>query len=177
MRKMVGPPYGNDQDNTRTFVKFLCTFYEVILKFNALLPVTSNTYYHEMCEIQSQLIDLATSEDKLLSSMPASMKKKYDKYWGDVEKINSLLFITIVLDPRFKMNYVKYCFGCMNDAKTAAKLTFKVEKTLQGLYVFYNGGEKDKNNANVGDGKGESSTLLKAQGTTEHRKLLDQFLK
>jgi hypothetical protein len=32
--------------------------------------------------------------------MVIKMKMKYDKYWGDFEKINPLLFVASLLDPR-----------------------------------------------------------------------------
>lgn len=60
MRKRVGPPYGDDWDNARIFVQLLHTFYEVTLKFSAILRVTSSTYYHEICEIKSQLTKLVS---------------------------------------------------------------------------------------------------------------------
>ncbi|KAG8491002.1 hypothetical protein CXB51_014142 [Gossypium anomalum] len=34
--------------------------------------------------------------------MAIKMKEKYDKYWGDIDKINLLIFVACVLDPRQK---------------------------------------------------------------------------
>lgn len=34
--------------------------------------------------------------------MAESIKAKYKKHWGGREKINAMLFITTLLDPRFK---------------------------------------------------------------------------
>ena len=31
---------------------------------------------------------------------------KYKKYWGNIEKMNLLLFVAIVLDPRYKIKYI-----------------------------------------------------------------------
>jgi hypothetical protein len=36
------------------------------------------------------------------------MKMKYEKYWGNIEKMNLLLFVVVVLDPRYKMKYIIY---------------------------------------------------------------------
>lgn len=36
------------------------------------------------------------------------MKAKYDKYWGDVEKMNMLILVAIVLNPRHKMQFVRW---------------------------------------------------------------------
>ena len=43
-----------------------------------------------------------------MKSIALSMKRKFDKYWGKVEDINKLLLIAIVLDPRYKMEYLLF---------------------------------------------------------------------
>ncbi|CAL1396092.1 unnamed protein product [Linum trigynum] len=40
--------------------------------------------------------------------MARRMKAKHDKYWGTFDDINPLLFIDVVLDPRYKLEYA--CF-------------------------------------------------------------------
>ena len=40
--------------------------------------------------------------------MAKKIKEKFDKYWGDAEKTNHLLYITVVLDPRHKLEYIEY---------------------------------------------------------------------
>ena len=77
----------------KVFVKFLKTFYEITLKVSALLHVTSNTFFHHLCSVLQQLNELSGSEDPLLSTMARNMKKKFDKYWGNADNINCLLFI------------------------------------------------------------------------------------
>ncbi|KAK2418082.1 zinc finger BED domain-containing protein RICESLEEPER [Trifolium repens] len=37
-----------------------------------------------------------------------NMREKYDKYWGGYEKLNMLLLISFVLDPRQKMVYANF---------------------------------------------------------------------
>ena len=70
--------------------------------------------------------------------MAVSMKSKYDKYWGNAENINPLLFLAVVLDPRYKMRYLKYCFESVYDAETVARIVVKAESVLQRLYACYN---------------------------------------
>ena len=42
--------------------------------------------------------------------MVVEMKNKYDKYWGSIENINLMLFVAVVLDPRYKLKYVQFWF-------------------------------------------------------------------
>ena len=144
VKKIIGPPTSADWDSASVFVKFLATFYEVTLKFSGTLHVTSNNFYHEICEIHSQLNDLVDANDPLLSIMAVSMKEKYNKYWGNADNINPMLFIAVVLDPRYKMKYLKYCFESVYDPAMVARLVVKVESILQSLYTCYAGSDGNK---------------------------------
>ena len=72
-----------------------------------------------MCRIQNILSSLADSEDYLLGYMAKTMKVKYDKYWESTERINKLLIISTLLDPRCKMGFVEYIFGGLYANNTA----------------------------------------------------------
>lgn len=47
--------------------------------------------------------------------MGENMKKKFNKYWGDPEKMNLVIFFANILDPRDKVLYMQsqfeYLFG------------------------------------------------------------------
>ncbi|KZV43853.1 hypothetical protein F511_18910 [Dorcoceras hygrometricum] len=72
------------------------------------LFVTSNQYFHELCLIKNVIKNYTTEKDPLLSRMTKGMESKFNKYWGDFEKINSLLFVAIIHDPRYKLKFIKY---------------------------------------------------------------------
>ncbi|XP_024026800.1 zinc finger BED domain-containing protein RICESLEEPER 2-like [Morus notabilis] len=138
-KRKIGPPLDDDWENVKVFVKFMKTFYDITLKFSATLNVTSNSYFHELCEMQKQLSELRKQDDSMLSSMAVSMKKKYDKYWGNVENINYLLSVAVVLDPRYKMDYLTYCFSIVYDSCTSETLTKNVKDTMYRLHDVYSG--------------------------------------
>jgi hypothetical protein len=62
---------------------------------------------------------------------------KFEKYWGFEGNQNFLLYVANVLDPRFKLKYVKFCFGDLYDYDKAQLLTNKVKDVLVSLYEFY----------------------------------------
>ncbi|KAK6926078.1 hAT-like transposase, RNase-H fold [Dillenia turbinata] len=68
--------------------------------------ITGNEYMKEIYGIGMILDKICESEDSGTASMASKMKRKHDKYWSNIDKINSFLFIAVVLDPRFKLNYV-----------------------------------------------------------------------
>ena len=59
--------------------------------------------------------------------MARDMHKKFDKYWGDVEKLNLIMFVTIVLDLRFKLRFVIFWFTKWNPGVVAKNMTKKVK--------------------------------------------------
>ena len=110
-KRPIGPPNYLDWENVKTFVKFLGIFYEATLRFYGSLFVTSNTYFHELISIEDQLQQLCSVDgDPLLKSMTVEMKKIYDKYWGSMNNINLMFFVAVVLDPRYRLKYVKFWF-------------------------------------------------------------------
>ncbi|KAK0580820.1 hypothetical protein LWI29_006593 [Acer saccharum] len=148
-KNRVGPPKEDDWGNAKVFVQFLHVFYDITLKFIASLSVTSNMFFHELCSIAIELNTLANSGDLLLCEMAAAMKYKFDKYWGKIEDLNKLLIITLVLDPRYKLDYVKLCFGDLFDENKVNEMTHDIKELLIKLYEFYNGVDNISNSDQV----------------------------
>ncbi|KAK2652789.1 hypothetical protein Ddye_012645 [Dipteronia dyeriana] len=148
-KKRVGPPKDDDWGNAKVFVQFLHVFYDITLKFSASLSVTSNMFFHELCSITTELGTLANSGDFLLCEMTVAMKSKFDKYWGKVEDVNKLLIIALVLDPRYKLDYVKFCFGDLFDENKVNEMTYDMKELLIKLYEFYNGVDNISSNDQV----------------------------
>ena len=98
-------PSGIDFQNCRTFVGFLKLFYNATKKFLGSLYVTTNTFFDEMFVIQENISHLSKSQNHLLKNMVTKMKSKFDKYWGKGNKMNRLLYVVVVLDPRKKSGF------------------------------------------------------------------------
>ncbi|KAL4600243.1 hypothetical protein ACB092_11G184500 [Castanea dentata] len=140
-------------ENVKTFVKFLGIFYEATLRFSGSLFVTSNTYFHELISIEDQLQQLCSVDgDPLLKSMAVEMKKKYDKYWGSIDNINLMLFVAVVLDPRYRLKYVNFLFREWYGKEKGDAMSSKVRDALKRLYVERVG----QNGASSSSGNGAS---------------------
>ena len=70
----------------------------------------------------------------MLNEMATMMNKKFDKYWGNVEKMNHMMFLGLVLDPRYKLDYLALAFKCIYTDSTSVMLLKGVEDTLRRLY-------------------------------------------
>ncbi|KAL4607447.1 hypothetical protein ACB092_09G175100 [Castanea dentata] len=133
----LGAPCGVDFKNCRTFVGFLKLFYNATKKFSGSLYVTSNTFFDEMFVIQENIAHLIKSENLLLKNMATKMEAKFEKYWVKGDKINQLLYVTVVLDPRKKMRFLKFSFSEIYRESVADEMVNLVRKTMDRLYDVY----------------------------------------
>ncbi|KAL0540303.1 hypothetical protein IC582_024538 [Cucumis melo] len=92
-------PNKEDWTNARMLIRFLKVFYDVTLKISASLYTTSNLVFHQITVVQNCIHLNAGSANALLVGMANNMKTKFEKYWGNNEKNNLLLYVAIVLDP------------------------------------------------------------------------------
>ncbi|KAL4021214.1 hypothetical protein IC575_020006 [Cucumis melo] len=131
-------PTTEDWDNAKVFVKFLKTFSEVTMKFYASMS-DFKYIFHELCLIQEIIREYSSYENALLSQMTLSMQTKFNKYWGITtsEKTNLLLYVSVVLDPRYKLAYVNYCFNEFLEEDGAKIWTNKVEEAFRRLCDDY----------------------------------------
>ncbi|KAH9736326.1 BED-type domain-containing protein [Citrus sinensis] len=130
-------PSSIDWEYARYFIKFLKVFHDATLTFSGSLYVTSNNFLRQLCLIHTQLQAWRDSKDLFLKIMAENMKKKYDKYWGNYETINPYLFVSILLEPRHKERFLRYCFVVLFGEFKANELVVKVRNNLHSLYEEY----------------------------------------
>ena len=105
--KTIGPPTSLDWNNAFVFSKFLKIFYDCTLELFGSNYVTSNNTFPQLALIQTELRKWSNSNNLLLNGMVRDMKLKFDKYYGNVQKFNTFLYIVNVLDQRYKLAYLK----------------------------------------------------------------------
>lgn len=131
-------PIFEDWENMRAFIKFLKTFYDATLKFSGSLYSTSNTFLHQLSLIRTQINTWANRRDTFLKIMAGNMGRKYNKYWGSLGSINPILLVAVLLDPRHKEAFLKYCLGTLFVENIVTQLTIMVRQKLNDLYDQYN---------------------------------------
>uniref|UniRef100_A0A1D1ZIX9 Putative AC transposase n=1 Tax=Anthurium amnicola TaxID=1678845 RepID=A0A1D1ZIX9_9ARAE len=103
-------PTNDDWTNVEIMVQFLEIFYNATKVFSGSKYCTSNLFFHEIYAIQRFLIEMSVSLDDCLRNMAVNMLRKFDKYW-EVNEYNSLLAVAVVLDPRYKLDYLRFCYS------------------------------------------------------------------
>ena len=87
---------------------FLRIFYESNLKLSGSLYATGNSYVPQIYGVGYLITRHCKDVDENISNMAYQMRAKYGKYWINVDNINVLLFIALVLDPRYELDYVEW---------------------------------------------------------------------
>nr|XP_023872413.1 zinc finger BED domain-containing protein RICESLEEPER 2-like [Quercus suber] len=133
----LGSSCMTDFQNCREFVTFLRLFYNAMKKFSSSLYVISNAFYNEIFVIQERISNLVKFQNTLLKSTTTNMQTKFEKYWGEGEKINPLLYVAVVLDPQKKLRILKFSFSEVYGNAVAEVMVDKVKDLLYKLYNFY----------------------------------------
>ncbi|KNA23581.1 hypothetical protein SOVF_023130, partial [Spinacia oleracea] len=136
-REGKGISESEDWNSVKKFSEFVQTFYDLTNRVSGSLYVTSNLFFHELVNVAVLLKELTSSDDPDMCLMACKMKEKYEKYWGDPEKINLMIFVVVVLDPRYKFDYVEWMLTEIYDVITASIWARNVKDILSALFEEY----------------------------------------
>ncbi|KAH1083109.1 hypothetical protein J1N35_022870 [Gossypium stocksii] len=93
--------------NVVILCKFLKVFYDVTCVFSGSNYPTANLYFRGVWKVHKILLDIVKGHYSFLTPMVKEMQEKFNKYWAEYSLI---LSCAAILDPRYKLNYVQYCF-------------------------------------------------------------------
>lgn len=130
------PPTPEDWEKAKIVRHFLKTFSVVYKTFSGANRCKANVFFYEVCRILTYLRDAATDLGSLLGRMSLNMLEKFEKYWIEKEP-NILLSIAVVLDPRFKLQYLRFCYNKIYDSSLVGDLMGRVEDELHKLFDEY----------------------------------------
>ena len=135
-KNSTGTLLSSDWEGVKRITKFLEMFFNLTLKISGSRYVTSNLHFLEICQVGVYLNQLISNEDHVLAKMAKNMKEKFDKYSGDTEKMNKMVFIPCVLDPRHKFITLGFALRKMFGEKGAA-LEIGVRTYMESLFNEY----------------------------------------
>ena len=147
----------------------LGTMAEATTAFSGSLYPTANCFYPYIVKVKRALIGAQQSGDTYLMSMAAAMLEKFDKYW---EEKNNVMVIATILDPRFKMRYIKWCFAQIFDPVRCEIEINDINQELERLYNKY----EILNRQKMGDnGTNRQSTLASLDTTSSMASIASDF--
>lgn len=129
----VSCPTKEEWEHIERISLFLKLFYNATNTFSGSKYPTSNMYFQGIWNIQMCLQKQKNSEDDFIRMLVGKMQKKFDKYW---QNYSSVLSIGIVLDPRYKIQYVEFCFQKLYPDTWMDKV-IEVRAMMNSLYDEY----------------------------------------
>ncbi|XP_031094411.1 zinc finger BED domain-containing protein RICESLEEPER 1-like [Ipomoea triloba] len=118
-------------------VKLLKCFYEMTLRISGSLYVTANNFFSEISDLSCMLSEMVEAESASVNLMGLNMKTKFEKYWGDPDKMNAIIFYANILDPRDKIAYMPYQFTQLYGDEKGESCFKNVLTGLKNLFDDY----------------------------------------
>ena len=128
-------PSGDEWNRVERITRFLKPFNDITTLFSGTDYPTANLYFQGVSRIELLLLEEMESQDSFISNMAEKMKVKFDKYW---DCYSVMLACAIVLDPRYKLDYVDYIFKKIEPIEHIAEMKVEsIETTLYKLFLEY----------------------------------------
>uniref|UniRef100_A0A803KUM8 Transposase n=1 Tax=Chenopodium quinoa TaxID=63459 RepID=A0A803KUM8_CHEQI len=105
-----GAPLESDWKVVEGLVVFLREFKVLTDAVSGSLYVTSNNTFFLIARALDQLKRWMNSDDGDFRLMAITMQQKFDKYWGDIVKMNVLIYMGTILDPKGEICRLETCF-------------------------------------------------------------------
>jgi hypothetical protein len=114
-------------------------FYDITTLFFGTDYPTANLYFHGVSQFELLLLKEIESPDIFINDMAQRMKEKFDKYW---DSYSVVLACAVVLDPRYKLDFVDYIFKKIESNDLTAKT--KLQHVRTQLYQLFSEYEHQK---------------------------------
>jgi len=124
-------------ENAIILSEFLKVFYDATNLMSRSSSITSNDYFEGIAFLYRYIKDAADALDPKLQAMGMKVKKKIDKYYESLDKVNMIVLIAGVLDPKAKLNYVSFLYEQIYDDESKIKEIHYKMDALEHLNEFY----------------------------------------
>uniref|UniRef100_A0A803N206 BED-type domain-containing protein n=1 Tax=Chenopodium quinoa TaxID=63459 RepID=A0A803N206_CHEQI len=168
------PPEPEDWEKVERLVLFLGGFYLLTKRISGSHYVTANKGLGEIASMYDMLNNWEQSEDLNFQAMAIAMKKKFDKYWGDVDKMNKFIYVALLLDPHSKMVIVELTLTDMHGPEKGTKLANDVKEFAYSLFEEYRKMYATSNIPDCGDNMSMDIDNSKGVGSDYVRKLKER---
>lgn len=137
-----------------TIEPILASLAKVTTALSASSYPTANLFYPHIVDVKIALRTAMDSNNPKLKQMGTAMMDKFNKYW---EEKNNVMVIATILDPRYKMRYIEWCFGKIFDGH---QVRFEIDEVRGELEKLYEDCEKQYRERKAAQTKCNASSSL-----------------
>lgn len=133
------PPTNLDWENVRAFIKFLKLFFNATKVFSVSTQASLHTAFPHLATIYIELKKSTMDLNGIFANVAKKMLLKYNKYWGNISKMNQLIYFGVIFDPRYKLRFVEWNFNDMfgKDSDVKKNMLESIIKNLSGMFNLY----------------------------------------
>ncbi|XP_026459235.1 zinc finger BED domain-containing protein RICESLEEPER 1-like [Papaver somniferum] len=128
-------PTDEEWEQIEVVTKFLKVFHDITKIFSGSKYPTSNLYFERICQVQVLLKKESRNDIEFIRNMVKEMQAKFDSYW---KELSPILAMAVVLDPRSKMNFVKFTYSKLYpEVRELEREVNKVRSNMTALFNEY----------------------------------------
>ncbi|CAN1269858.1 Zinc finger BED domain-containing protein DAYSLEEPER [Linum perenne] len=169
--EVIGPPTHEDWVNVRKLLPFLEAFDNLTLVVSGTKYVTAHMCFDEIYKIFNHIRKMKNFENRNISDMAGSMLQKLGKYSdeknGNNAKLNKLVYIASVFDPRHKLHYAKFAFTKLYGPSRTEIMLSELKMELSAMFMVY----QAKHVSTTSSTHQTSGSLGSTSGSPTHTKL------
>ncbi|KAL9253482.1 Zinc finger BED domain-containing protein [Drosera capensis] len=114
--------------------KFLKSLYDVTCMISDATCSTVNVYLKALLMVHCRMLEIVRGPHCFLTNTIREMQRKLDHYWSE----NSLILsCAAILDPKFKIKFVEYCYMKLYGSSDVGVHVSKVVNALYCLFAEY----------------------------------------
>jgi hypothetical protein len=145
-------PTAEEWDLFLTIEPILASLAKVTTALSAFSYPTANLFYPHIVDVKIALRAAMCSNSLNLRRMGIAMMEKFNKYW---EEKNNVMVIATILDPRYKMRYIEWCFGKIFDGD---QIRFEIDEVRDELEKLYEDFELQRRERKTAQSKSSASS-------------------
>uniref|UniRef100_A0A803MNZ9 hAT-like transposase RNase-H fold domain-containing protein n=1 Tax=Chenopodium quinoa TaxID=63459 RepID=A0A803MNZ9_CHEQI len=127
-------PTNEEWGRIEKLFRFLKVFFDVTNVFSGTNYPTANVYFPNVLKIRLLLKEELENSDNFMHKMAARMNEKFAKYWT---KFSIIMAVAVILDPRFKYEFVEWAFKKVYGEIEGTNELVKFKERLDYLYGAY----------------------------------------
>ncbi|XP_065853219.1 zinc finger BED domain-containing protein DAYSLEEPER-like isoform X2 [Euphorbia lathyris] len=132
-----GSPSFADWFIVRKLTVILRPFYNIMVNISSSSNVTFNNFWVDISDLYATFLEWKNGNDLKLQIVANKMKLKLDEYLGGYEKMNKIVYIASVLDPRSKLEVLEFAFGRIYGEEKGSVLFKDVKEALFEMFNEY----------------------------------------